>query len=587
MNKFFKTVFASCLGAFLAFLALGALVFFFGIRAAMQGESGKKVSANSVLHLTLKNPIPELTNNSQVQGFELNTSPVLGLSDLLNAIDKAKDDNNIKGIVLEPKFMAIGQAQAKVIAEKLKDFSNDGKFVYANADFYTQGAYYLASGADKIYLNPKGSVDLRGYGAQIPFFKDGLDRLGVNAQVFYAGQFKSATEPFRRNEISDQNRLQIRELLDERYTQLLDMISQNRNIEKAQLKQLIDNYEIRWAEDAVTHGMVDSLVFKDQFESILRNKIGLEEDAKIKMVKLSDYYNPMTDKKSQSAKDKIAVVYAEGGIVDGDDRPGVIEGDKYAEVISDLRKDESIKAIVLRINSGGGSGFASEKILREVKVCQENGIPVVASFADVAASGGYYIATSTDSIFAEPNSITGSIGVFGVIPSVQKMMADKLGITFDTVTTSKYAVGFTPFRDLNADEGKIIQEYIDDFYEDFLAHVAEGRNMTRDQVHEIAQGRVWTGNKALENGLVDALGGLPDALDAAASLAGLKDYKVREFPKVKTPFEQLFEELTGGNAMAKEKILQSELGENFKHYEWLKSVAETKGPQARIPFLIE
>lgn len=589
MNKFFKTVFASCLGAFLALIAIGFLVFFFGIRSAFQGETAKSVSPNSVLKLTFEDPIPELTDNlDNSSSFELSSDAVLGLQDVIAAIDKAKEDKNIKGILIQPEFGSMGAAKARSIRTALTDFSESGKFVYAKADAYSQSGYYLASVADKIYMNPLGMLDMRGYAAQIPFFKEMLDKIGVKAQVYYAGQFKSATEPFRRTSMSEQNRTQVKEFLNARYDLLMEDISTARNIPVSKLKSLANNFTIRKAKDAVEHGLVDELLYEDQFIEKIRSQLGLAEKEKVKTIELSDYYNPKMDLKSQAAKDKIAIVYAEGGIVDGESKPGNIQGTKYAKLFAKIRKDEAVKAIVLRVNSGGGSGFASEKILREIEVCQEAGLPVVVSMGDVAASGGYYISLSADSIFAQPNTLTGSIGVFTMIPGVQKLMNEKMGVRFDSVSTGKYAAALSGMYDLNNDESEILQSFIDDFYDDFLARVAGGRGMTKDQVHEIAQGRVWTGDKALENGLVDRLGDLDDALAAAASLAGIKDYKTRSFPKVKNKWEVLMEEITGVKPAAKTDLIEMQIPEAYqKHYQWLKEVANTKGVQARVPFILE
>lgn len=592
MQQFFKFIFASCLGTI---LAMGAIVMIFGSFAAALGSKTDKVNvkSNSVLKLTLKDPIPEKTNNMAATGTfdfsSLNDSP-LGLTDMVKTIEAAKEDDNIKGIYMELGAPAAGMATMSVLRDALEDFKEDGKFIVAYGNYYTQGGYYMASVADKLYLNPVGGIAMQGFAAQIPFFKNMLDDWGVKAQVYYAGKFKSATEPFRRTEMSEENRLQVREYLGEGYDMFLADMAESRGKSVSELRQIINDFSVRNAEDAVTYGLADGLMYKDQVLDDLRDRLSLEDDDKIEGISIKKYHKAAKKKSNFGAKNRIAVVYAEGSIVDGEGETGNIGGDRYAKMIRKIREDDKVKAIVLRVNSGGGSALASDIILRELMVAKEEGKKVVVSMGDVAASGGYYIACEGEKIFAEPNTITGSIGVFGLLPGLNKFMKDEIGITFDTVKTGQYATTGTPFFDLNAAEGQIIQQSVDEVYQTFKERVAAGRDMTVDAVDEIAQGRVWTGQKASTIGLVDELGGLNDAIAAAAELADIEEYRIKEYPQTKEPIQQLLDDLMGKDqtqAYTQSRI-KAELGDEFyQYYQHAKEIKNMKGVQARMPFMIE
>lgn len=586
MNNFFKFVFASCLGVFLCILVVFFISTIALTRMATQANQAATVSPNSVLVLDLANPIPEKTNNKPTDNFELDTEDVLGLQDIVRTIEHAKTDDNIKGIFLKLSGNTPGRATSSVIRRALEDFKTSDKFLVSWSEFYSQGTYYLASPADKIYMLPTGGMDFRGFGTQIPFMRDMLERLGVNMQVYYAGQFKSATEPFRLYKMSDQNRLQIREYLESLYDQFLTDIAESRDIDNEELRRIADENLIRKAQDAVTYKLVDEVVYYDEVLDDLRSRLGLEEKDKLRSISLEKYAAGVNNK--SSARDRIAVVYAEGDIVMGKGDAGNIGGEKYAKIIRKIRKDNKVKGIVLRVNSGGGSGVASDMIWRELELAKEEGLPVMVSMGDVAASGGYYIAANADSIFVEPNTITGSIGVFGVIPSIQKMLKDKVGIQFDTVKTGDYATAYTPFFDASAKESQVIQAQVEAFYDIFLDRVAAGRGMTRDQAHAVAQGRVWTGIKAKENGLVDAFGDLDDAIAAAATKAGLDKYRIKEYPVTKKPLQQFMDRFleTDDNSVAN-YVLQRELGEFYPYYQHLLSIKNMEGVQARMPFLLD
>ncbi|MCI4647620.1 signal peptide peptidase SppA [Phaeodactylibacter sp.] len=587
MGQFLKFLLASCLGLFIGFfllMGIGALVIGQAISAS---EKVKDVEANSVLHLTLDRPIPEQTNNLEIDPFAFETESTLGLTAIVEAIDRAAEDDDIKGIFLEPEQLsAIGLASSGVIRDALVDFKEKGKFIIAYGDYYTQAGYYLAATADEVILNPLGIVDLRGFSTQIPFFKDMLDRIGVNMQVYYAGKFKGATEPYRLNELSDANRQQIRTYLDDVYNHFLTGLSDARGLSVTELRQIANDYEGIDPNSALSSSLVDVIDHRDAALNRLRDRLGLEEDEDIKRVSLSTYAKASKADKDYSVKDKIAIIYAEGAIVDGNGTPGTIGDEQYVKYIKEARKSDRIKAIVLRVNSPGGSAMASENIWKEIRLTQEAGKPVVVSMGDYAASGGYYISAAADSIFAEPNTLTGSIGVFSLIPDASDLMNDKLGIHFDTVKTGDFSLGITPFFPMSPQGARLMQIRTDSMYETFLQRVSEGRGLPRDSVHAIAQGRVWTGNAGLKIGLVDALGGLDRAIDAAATLAELDEYRTTDYPKVKDPIQQLMEQWLGEENVRAQAMLKYQLGDQYKHYRLVKDLAESKGVQARMPYLL-
>lgn len=591
MRQFFKFVFASCLGVLLAGIALFAIgtMIVGSIATAATAEKKADLKPNSVLVLKFDQMIPEKTNNLQMNPFEFENKKILGLQEILDIITYAKEDKNIKAIYFDLSSGGTGgQVTSRKLREAIEDFRTSGKQVLAYANSYSQSAYYLASAADKVYLNPIGSVDFHGYGVALAFFKEMLDNIGVDMQVFYAGQFKSATEPFRFNKMSDQNRLQIREYLEDMYGVFLDDISKSRNIPVDSLRAISQGYLSRSATSSVSTGLADAIKYEDEIEAEFKALIGLEEKDDLKRIGLGEYATTVKLNKDFKQKDKIAVVFAEGEINDGETTPGQINGDNYVRMLQKIRKDDQVKAVVLRVNSGGGSVLASDRILREIELIKAKGIPVVTTMGDLAASGGYYIACKSDKIFAEPSTITGSIGVFGILPSMQKLFDDKLGIHFDTVRTNDYAVAFTPFYKLNPQEFDILQKNVDQIYDRFITVVAEGRNMSKESVQEVAQGRIWTGKRALEIGLVDEIGGLQDALAYAAEKAGLEGYRTTEYPRTKEPLEQLLENLIGvKDESVKTHLIKSELGTYYPLYNQMVQLRELKGPQMRMPFILQ
>lgn len=587
MGQFLKFLLASCLGLFIGFcllIGIGAIAIGQAISAA---DQVKDIKANSVLHLTLDQPIPEQTNNLEIDPFAFENESTLGLSAILDALEQAAQDDNIKGILLEPEQLSnAGIATSAVLHDALREFKDSGKFVIAYADFYTQSGYYLASAADEVYVNPLGIVDLRGFSTQIPFFKDMLDRIGVNMQVYYAGKFKGATEPYRLNELSEENRAQIRTYLDDIYKTFLSDLSDARGISTGQLRQLANDYTGIDPNAAQAAKLVDAVGHRDAVLGLLREKMGLEEDEDIETVSLNAYAKANPADKDYSIKDKIAIIYAEGAIVDGEGTPGSIGDEQYVKYIKEARRSDRIKAIVLRVNSPGGSAMASENIWKEIKLAQEAGKPVVVSMGDYAASGGYYISAAADSIFAEPNTLTGSIGVFSIVPDASELMNEKLGIHFDTVKTGDFSLGITPFYPMSPQGARLLQMRTDSMYETFLSRVSEGRSMSRDSVHAIAQGRVWTGNAGLRVGLVDDLGGLDRALQSAAALAELEEYRTTSYPKVKEPLQMILEQWLGEENVRAQALLKHELGAHYEQYELVKQLLESRGAQARLPVLV-
>jgi len=590
MNQFFKFLFASCLGTA---LALGLLLFLgIGWAASMAGSASKKekvkIGANTVLELDLKKSIPEKTNNLPMDPFDFNQKDVLGLSDMVSAIQHAKEDPDIKGIYLNAPIVMIGKASSATLRNALADFRSSGKFIVSYANYYTQGAYYIASVADSVMMSPQGVVDFRGYSSTITYFKGMLDKLDVQMRIFYCGKYKSATEPFRADKMSAENRLQIREYITPLYDIFIKDVANSRNISETELRQIAERYDGFSAEKAKQTRLIDRFAYEDEVFAMIKTRIGLSEKEKLNRVSLEEYFEARGKKTNFSVKDKIAVVYAEGEIHDGDEGdPGTILDGKYVKMLRKIRKDPSIKAIVLRVNSPGGSSLASDNILRELDLCRQAGKPVVVSMGDVAASGGYYIACHADSIFAEPATITGSIGVFGMIPILEKTMRNKLGITFDTVRTQKFSAFGSTVYDFSPEESQLIQNRVDWIYQDFIGKVATGRHRTPEQINEIAQGRVWSAAKAKEIGLVDDLGGLDRALAAAAKLANLEKYRTTEYPQTKTGLEQFLDQIMNKKERddsVKAWAIREELGEFYPIYKTVQGFRQNNGILFRMPY---
>lgn len=576
MRQFFKFLFASCLGTLIALF----VVFFIiagGIGALVsEQEAPTAISSNSVLHLKLNQPIPELTDNVEAANFELNPKSVLGLHDLVKTIEQAKEDDKIKGIFLEPEVAVAGFTTLRTLRDAIVDFRESGKFVYAYAPFYTQGAYYLSSVSNEVALAPLGIVDWRGFSAQYPFFKDMLDRIGVNYEVFYAGRYKSASEPYRRNDMSPESREQTRVYLDEMYRLMLDDVSASRSIPVDQLDEMAKTYAGIDPEGAADGGLVDQVIYREAFLNKMREQLGLDEDEKISFIRPTDYYQGPG---ANFASDKVAVIMAEGVIVDGKGQTTQIGDKDYVKIIDGIRKDNDVKAVVLRVNSPGGSAMASDHIWQALMDLRETDKPLVVSMGSVAASGGYYISAPANHIFAEASTITGSIGVVSAIPQFQEMLKQKIGVHFDSVKTGPFATGINPVFNMSEGEKNLLRGRTNQMYATFLDRVSTGRDMPVPSVDSIAQGRVWVGTDALEIGLVDELGGLDAAIEKAATLAGLDEYDTPTYPKAKNQWERLAEELMNPQEALQEMALREQLGDLYPYYQHLREMADGQGMQ--------
>jgi len=586
MKSFFKYLLATVLGVIIAGLLL-FLIMIGSIGAMVSSQDQPvKVKPHTILHLTLDQPIMDRSNKNPMENFDFSSfkpTTQLGLNDIIENLDKAKNDPNIDGIYLDLTVIPTGIATIEEIRNALIKFKESGKFILAYADVYTQTTYYMASVADKVYLNPEGEFAFIGMRSEIMFFKEAMEKLGLEPQIIRHGKFKSAVEPFMYTKMSDENREQIMTYMGSIWNHLLEGISKERQLSVKALNDMADNLTIKNAQAAVENGLIDGLKYKDEILADLAERTEKTDDKKIETINLSKYFKAPGEKKKSLEKNKIAVVYASGSVIMGEGQEGTIGSERISKAIREARKDSTVKAIVFRVNSGGGSALASEIIWREVKLAQEVK-PVIASLGDVAASGGYYIVAPAQKIIASPNTITGSIGVFGLLFSGKDLLNNKLGVHVDVAKTNKFADMGSFNRPLTAQEREIIQFGVEEIYDTFISHVAEGRNMTKEQVDEIGQGRVWSGANAIEIGLIDGFGGLNDAIMLAAEAANLEKYRVVEFPKLKDPFEQILEDLQG-NAMT--SIVKNQLGNEYKYYETLQNAKQMQGIQARIPYEIE
>ena len=586
MKSFFKYLLASVLGVLIAgILMLLIIIGGIGVMISSQDQP-VKIKSQTVLHMQLNQSIKDRSNKNPMGNFDFSSFkpvPQLGLNDILKNLKKAKNDADIDGIYLDLTIIPAGIATIEEIRNALINFKESGKFILAYADTYTQPTYYLASVADKIYLNPEGILTFVGLRSEIMFFKEAMAKLGIEPQIIRHGKFKSAVEPFMYNKMSDENREQVMTYMGSIWNNILDGISKERQISIKTLNELADNLTLRNAQAAVDNGLIDELKYKDEILAELAELTEKTDDKKVEAVSLAKYTKVPNKKRKSLERNKIAVVYASGNVMMGEGVEGIIGSDRISKAFREARKDSSIKAIVFRVNSGGGSALASEVIWREVKLAQEVK-PVIASLGDVAASGGYYIVAPAQKIIASPNTITGSIGVFGLLFNGKDLLNNKLGIHVDVVKTNKYADMGTFSRRLTAQEREVIQFDIEKIYETFISHVAEGRNMTKEEVDEIGQGRVWSGANAIENGLIDGFGGLEDAIELAAEAANIESYRIVDYPKLKDPFQQFFEELQNN---VKTSILKQELGTEYKYYESLKNITNQQGIQARIPYEVD
>lgn len=578
MKDFLKFTLATVVG-----LVLTGIIFFFvgitslaGIIASSDAET--TVTKDSFMFLDLNGELLERNEANPFNQFISEDYTTYGLEDILSSIKKAKEHENIKGIYIQANSLATSFASLEEIRAALVDFKESGKFIVAYSDTYTQGLYYLSSVADKVILNPKGSVEWKGIAAQPMFFKNMLEKLGVEMQIFKVGTYKSAVEPFINTEMSKANREQLSSIAGSIWNQLLSDVSVSRGIPAAELNNLANKMLLfHDAKESLQAGLVDTLLYKDGVRNYLKELTDTEDDKGLRALELNEMINIKRNVPKDKSGNIIAVYYAYGDI-DGSTTEGIISK-KVVKDLRKLREDENVKAVVLRVNSPGGSAFGSEQIWREVELIKAEK-PIVVSMGDYAASGGYYISCAANYIVAQPTTQTGSIGIFGMIPNAQQLTG-KIGLNFDVVKTNTFADFGSLTRPMNTDEKALIQNHINRGYDLFLTRCAEGRGMTMEEISKVAEGRVWTGTMAKELKLVDELGGLDRALEVAVEKAGIENYSVLSYPDKKDFFSSLLEKKGTG-------IIETKLRQNFGDYQQyfglLKSLENADFVQARVPF---
>jgi protease-4 len=584
--KFLGNVLATIVGLFVF-----VMICFFGIIliGALFGSAEETVTvkSNSVIELDLSN-----INNDYAGKTHYEDMPILngkdqhnGLSDVIKAIDYAKTDDKIKGISIINNFSDLGLAQTKALRDELESFKKSGKFVYSYADVYTQRDYYLNSVANKIYINPIGELEFKGLSAEIMFFKDFQEKSGLKVEVIRHGKYKSAVEPFLENKMSDANREQTTELLNSIWSTVTSEISISRNVSVEKLNLIANGLLARTPEMAKSENLVDQIAYEDVYHSDIKKALKIDEKKDYESVKIEDYAEKVaTNSIDFDAKDKIAIIYAQGEILNGEGDVNVVAEGAMRRSLQEARKDKNVKSIVLRIDSPGGNALTSELIWREIELTKKVK-PIVVSMGNYAASGGYYIACNANKIFAEANTITGSIGVFGMLPNFTQA-ATKLGINTEVVKTHENASGFSPFMPLDANTRAFAQEGVEHIYSTFVNRVAAGRKMTFEQVDAIGQGRVWTGSDALKIGLVDKIGGMDEAIKEAAKLGKTTKYRTQNYPEFEKDFGDILAKF--GLAQTKENLIKEELGnENYQILQRIKQLTAQKGIQARMSYEIK
>jgi protease IV len=587
MKQFFGAFFGSIVGIIitaLLFILIAAIVIQSAMGSLRQKDESAILKDNTVLRLDLKGEITDREKENPLKDIA-GAAPFLqsdgqGLNMLLRRLSRAKDDSKVKGLYITFHDMKAGYATLRELRDAVAAFRKAGKFVYCYSDDFSQKEYYLASAADRIFLNPEGFFEWKGLHMNLTFLKGTIEKLDLEMQIFRHGRFKSAVEPFTMKSMSDENRYQSEIFLNSIWNTLLDDISKARKIDKATLNAMADSLSLRFPEDALGK-MIEVTGYEDEAFAEIKKKIGLAEKDKLKFVEIDKYSaRPITAIKAGA--DKIAIIYATGGINTGEGDDDEVGSDRLVRAIREARLDDKVKGIVLRVNSPGGSAIASEVIWREMTLAGKKK-PVAVSMGDVAASGGYYIACGAHRIFAQPNTITGSIGVFGVIPNAKKLFENKLGITFDTVNTNKYSDAGTGLRALTAREGEYVQGLIERIYATFTKRVAEGRRIPQNEVDSIGQGRVWSGADALKINLVDEMGGVDDAVKWVAKKAAVKEFRLTELPKQKSPFDAIL----GSKEEVSTYLLKHELGETYSFLKQAKDILNMKGVQARMVFDIQ
>ena len=586
MKSFFKTFFASFLGS--AVLLLVVVIFIFGsliASIANSSEANVTLKPKTVLYMNLNYDIPERTNsNSLEMYFNVDKIDMAGMNDILNNIDAAATDANIEGIFLDLSDIGTSTANIEEIRNRLISFKESGKFLISYAEAYTQSVYYLASVSDKIYMLPDGVLDIHGIATQGTFYKHLLEKLDIEMQIIRPAnnRFKSAVEPYFLDEMSDANREQTSVYLNSMWNKICSDISASRNIEIETINKMADELTLMFdTQAAVDYGFIDELIYKDQLLAKLHELTNTADDKKINIIKNTQYAKVRPE--LMKGEDNIAIVYASGQIIDGEGDDTTIGSTTLSAAIRKARTDKKVKAIVMRVNSPGGSAVASEVIRREVELAAKEK-PVIVSMGNYAASGGYWISSTADYIFADPNTLTGSIGVFGTFPNLKGFLNDKVGLTFDEVKTNENSDFGSLYKPLSPYQMTMMQKHVTDTYDEFITLVAETRGLRKTFVDSIGQGRVWSGTDAIGIGLVDELGGIDKAIAYAADQAGLTSYSIKEFPKQEDIFESLFK--TETQEYYTKAVMKKNLGSSYKYLEAIENISKIEGVQALMPMVV-
>lgn len=584
--NFIKNVLATFVGIILFCMMSFFLLLIVGVVAsAGSSSSGKSTKSNSIIKLDLENVSNDYGGSVYIEDFDYKETNNDGLINVLQAIDYAKGDDKIKGISIENNATGLGSTQRKAIVDKLAEFKKTGKFVVAYADYYSQGEYYLASVADTVYMNPMGSIDFKGLASEVLYMKDLQEKSGIHMEVIRHGKYKSAVEPFLQQTMSDENREQLTVLLNSIWESYVGDISKNRKIPVAKLNDIATNLDARNANLALQNKLIDKIAYIDQYHNGIKKALDIKYDDNINEIEILDYIKDVNlNIKKVSAKDQIAVIFAQGEIQGGEGNVNTIGEGSINRALKEARKNDKIKAVVLRVNSPGGSALTSDIIWREIELTKKVK-PVIVSMGDVAASGGYYIACNANRIFAEPGTITGSIGVFGMVPNFKKV-ADKFGVNAEAVKTHENATGYSVFEEMSPKYKQTLTESIEIIYDTFISRVAEGRKIDKAKVDEMAQGRVWTGTMAKQLGLVDELGSLDDAIAYAAKLVKTDNYKVSLYPEYEVELADLFRKFLGMSVSSvKEDAIKNEIGtENYELLQRMNYLKQSKGVQAMMPY---
>lgn len=584
MKDFLKFTLATVTGIVVSFVVLSfiSILIFFSIMSFSESET--QVHKNSIMMLDLNGVLMERSQENPFDFLMGSKYNIYGLDDILSSIKKAKENDDIKGIYIQATSFGAGFASIEEIRNALKDFKKSGKFIIAYGDTYTQGLYYLSSVADKVLLNPQGMIEWRGLAATPMFFKDLLAKVGVEMQVFKVGTYKSAVEPFISTKMSPANREQINVYLGSIWGQITSDVAESRKVSVDSLNAAADlMLMFHPAVESVKNGLADTLIYKNDIRNYLKAMLGVDKDDRMPVLGLKDMVNVKKNVPKDKSGNVIAVYYAYGEIDGGSSSATSEEGINSEKVIRDLRKlkdDEDVKAVVLRVNSPGGSAYGSEQIWYAVSELKKEK-PVIVSMGDYAASGGYYISCNADTIVADPTTLTGSIGIFGMFPNA-KGLADKIGVNFDVVKTNQYADFGMLTRPMSDGEKSLVQMYVNQGYDLFLTRCSEGRGISKEDMDKIAQGRVWTGSKAKELGLVDELGGLDRALEIAVAKAGTDAYTVMTYPKKESFFESLMN--TNPGNYIKARMLKGTMGEVYQQFSALENFDKCDRIQARVPF---